>query len=128
MGVGADGTFGRIIRAARERGPDLVTNPNCTAGCPSGDALRETLSSVFGMEAYREGQEVVCTRLVEGKSVLTIFPTGGGKSLCYQLPAMLLDGLTVVISPLIALMKDQLDFLTLAMVCRLRALGFESPP
>ena len=72
---------------------------------------RDTLRRVFGFEDYREGQEAVITRLLEGKSVLSIFPTGGGKSLCYELPALLLDGLTVVISPLIALMKDQVDFL-----------------
>ena len=53
----------------------------------------------------------VVDRLLAGKSVLAIFPTGGGKSLCYQLPALMLDGLTLVVSPLIALMKDQIDFL-----------------
>ena len=73
--------------------------------------LPEQLQQHFGFSSFREGQEEVITRLVEGKSVLAVFPTGGGKSLCYQLPAMLLDGLTLVISPLIALMKDQLDFL-----------------
>ena len=71
----------------------------------------ETLNRVFGFEVFREGQEEVIIRLMAGKSVLSIFPTGSGKSLCYQLPAILLDGLTVVISPLIALMKDQIDFL-----------------
>ncbi len=69
------------------------------------------LKDVFGFSEYREGQEAVVSRLLERKSALAIFPTGAGKSLCYQLPALLLDGLTVVISPLIALMKDQLDFL-----------------
>jgi len=72
---------------------------------------RATLRRVFGFEDYREGQEAVITRLLAGKSVLSVFPTGAGKSLCYQLPALLLDDLTLVISPLIALMKDQLDFL-----------------
>jgi ATP-dependent DNA helicase RecQ len=66
---------------------------------------------VFGFDRFRDGQEAVTARLLDGKSVLSIFPTGGGKSLGYQLPALLLDGLTLVISPLIALMKDQLDFL-----------------
>ena len=61
--------------------------------------------------AFATGQEAAVGRLLAGRSVLAIFPTGGGKSLCYQLPALLLDGLTLVISPLIALMKDQLDFL-----------------
>jgi ATP-dependent DNA helicase RecQ len=74
---------------------------------PPIDLLRTT----FGFAEFRAGQEAVVDRLLAGKSVLSIFPTGGGKSICYQLPALMLDGLTVVISPLIALMKDQLDFL-----------------
>ena len=74
-------------------------------------SARETLQRIFGFDEFREGQESVITRLLAGKNVLSIFPTGGGKSLCYELPALLLDGLTVVISPLIALMKDQVDFL-----------------
>ena len=71
----------------------------------------QTLEQVFGFGSFRDGQEAVIDRLLAGKSVLAIFPTGGGKSLCYQLPALLFDGLTLVISPLIALMKDQIDFL-----------------
>ncbi|QUE53318.1 RecQ family ATP-dependent DNA helicase [Luteolibacter ambystomatis] len=59
----------------------------------------------------RAGQEQVVRTLIDGRSALAVFPTGGGKSLCYQLPALLLDGLTLVISPLIALMKDQVDAL-----------------
>jgi ATP-dependent DNA helicase RecQ len=73
--------------------------------------LQQQLKERFGFDEFREGQEAAIDRLMDGKSVLAIFPTGAGKSLCYQLPALLLDGLTVVISPLIALMKDQLDFL-----------------
>lgn len=82
---------------------------------PSQDALPEsamqTLQEVFGFQGFHAGQEAAIARLLAGRSVLTIFPTGGGKSLCFQLPALLLDGLTMVISPLIALMKDQIDFL-----------------
>src|SRR4051812_38394364 len=78
---------------------------------PGSAAALETLRSVFGFPAFREGQEAVVSRLLSGKSVLAIFPTGGGKSLCYQLPALLLEGVTLVVSPLIALMKDQIDFL-----------------
>ncbi|MFO0810795.1 MAG: ATP-dependent DNA helicase RecQ [Gemmataceae bacterium] len=74
--------------------------------------VREVLQHTFGFLGFREGQQAVIERLLAGHSVLAVFPTGGGKSLCYQLPAMLLDGLTLVVSPLIALMKDQLDFLT----------------
>ena len=73
--------------------------------------IQRHLRDRFGFDSFRGGQEAAIRRLLDGKSVLAIFPTGGGKSLCYQLPALLLDGLTVVISPLIALMKDQLDFL-----------------
>lgn len=63
----------------------------------------------FGYSGFREGQERVIGALIGGRSALAVFPTGGGKSLCYQLPALVLDGLTLVISPLIALMKDQVD-------------------
>ena len=65
----------------------------------------------FGFRGLRQGQRAVIDALLSGASALAVFPTGGGKSLCYQLPALLLDGLTVVVSPLIALMKDQIDFL-----------------
>ncbi|MBX7209632.1 MAG: RecQ family ATP-dependent DNA helicase [Verrucomicrobiaceae bacterium] len=65
----------------------------------------------FGHESFRDGQRAVIEALIAGRSALAIFPTGGGKSLCYQLPALMLDGLTLVISPLIALMKDQVEAL-----------------
>src|SRR3954467_2325784 len=74
------------------------------------DALR-TLRQTFGFERFREGQEPVISALLAGRSALAVFPTGAGKSLCYQLPALLLEGMTIVVSPLIALMKDQIDFL-----------------
>jgi ATP-dependent DNA helicase RecQ len=73
--------------------------------------IRSTLKKSFGFDTFREGQEAVILKILEGKSALAVFPTGSGKSLCYQLSALLLDGLTLVISPLIALMKDQIDFL-----------------
>src|SRR5947209_1302527 len=75
------------------------------------DPALMTLRQTFGFPEFRSGQEAVVRKLLAGQSVLAIFPTGGGKSLCYQLPALLFEGLTVVVSPLIALMKDQLDFL-----------------
>ncbi len=75
-------------------------------------AARDLLTRVFGFDEFRNGQQAVIQRLLAGDNVLSIFPTGGGKSLCYELPALLFDGLTVVISPLIALMKDQVEFLT----------------
>ena len=71
----------------------------------------EILTARFGYPAFRPGQEQVVDSLLAGRSALAVFPTGAGKSLCYQLPALLLDGVTVVVSPLIALMKDQIDLL-----------------
>jgi ATP-dependent DNA helicase RecQ len=73
--------------------------------------LHATLERSFGHTAFREGQEQVIETLLAGRSSLALFPTGAGKSLCYQLPSLLMDGLTVVISPLIALMKDQVEVL-----------------
>jgi len=70
-----------------------------------------TLKEVFGWEEFRPGQEKVIDAILSGRSALAVFPTGSGKSLCYQLPALHLTGLTVVVSPLIALMKDQIDAL-----------------
>ena len=63
----------------------------------------------FGFESFRPGQEEVIGHLLAGRSAAAVFPTGSGKSLCYQLPALLLPGLTLVVSPLLALMKDQID-------------------
>lgn len=73
---------------------------------------REKLRDMFGLAEFRPGQEEVIGHLLSGKSAAAVFPTGGGKSLCYQLPALLLPGITIVVSPLIALMKDQIDRLT----------------
>jgi len=71
---------------------------------PKASAL---LSTVFGFDAFRPGQAEIVTAIASGKNALAIMPTGGGKSLCFQLPALMGDGVTVVISPLIALMRDQ---------------------
>ena len=73
--------------------------------------LESVLRRSFGHTSFRPGQEQVIGALLAGRSALALFPTGAGKSLCYQLPSLLLDGLTVVISPLIALMKDQVEAL-----------------
>ncbi len=75
-------------------------------------AARAALLETFGYGEFRPGQEAVIGHLLAGRSAAAVFPTGGGKSLCYQIPALLLPGLTLVVSPLIALMKDQIDQLT----------------
>jgi len=77
---------------------------------PTEDPLA-VLAARFGFSSFRPGQERVIEALLAGRSALAVFPTGAGKSLCYQLPALILEGVTIVVSPLIALMKDQIDFL-----------------
>ncbi|MGO3733389.1 MAG: DNA helicase RecQ [Vagococcus sp.] len=71
--------------------------------------ITQLLEEKFGYQTFRTGQEAIINRIIEGQDVLGIMPTGGGKSICYQLPALMLEGLTLVVSPLISLMKDQVD-------------------
>ena len=93
----------------------MSTAPRATPARTPRDPIDTTLRKVFGLKKLRPGQLEVIERVLQGTSTLAVLPTGAGKSLCYQLPAMLLPGTTVVVSPLVALMKDQCD--------ALRALG-----
>ena len=84
---------------------------------PSGnhdDEKRRVLKEVFGFDDFRPGQEQAVDALLAGRNVLTVMPTGSGKSLCFQLPALVQGGITIVVSPLVALMRDQVAALRLA--------------
>ena len=92
-----------------------MTDPETTETAENSSPLihdaRAALERYFGFRAFLDGQETVVANILKGQDSMVIMPTGGGKSLCYQLPAMVMDGVTIVVSPLIALMKDQVDAL-----------------
>ena len=71
--------------------------------------LKQALKSYFGFDSFKGDQEAVIENLLSGKNTFVIMPTGGGKSMCYQLPAVISEGTAIVVSPLIALMKNQVD-------------------
>ncbi|MFR7764037.1 MAG: RecQ family ATP-dependent DNA helicase, partial [Anaerococcus obesiensis] len=73
--------------------------------------ILKSLKKYFGFDSFRKGQDELVENILKGNDVLGVLPTGGGKSICYQLPALMLDGICLVISPLISLMKDQVDSL-----------------
>src|SRR5436305_6623368 len=73
------------------------------------DALREQLQNLFGLDEFRPAQREVIEDVLRGKDILCVMPTGAGKSLCYQLPAAVSGGLSIIVSPLISLMEDQVQ-------------------
>ncbi|MCG9733911.1 DNA helicase RecQ [Pseudoalteromonas shioyasakiensis] len=93
-------------------------NTNTTTSNTPIRSPQAVLKQVFGYKDFRDGQEAIIAAALDGQDSLVLLPTGGGKSLCYQVPALILDGVTVVISPLISLMQDQ--------VAQLRALGVQA--
>ena len=89
--------------AAPSHSADSATRP------ATADRLASALQRHFGFDDFRPGQREIVETVLAGRSTVAILPTGGGKSLCYQLPALLREGVTIVVSPLIALMQDQVD-------------------
>lgn len=78
------------------------------------EEARKLLQTYFGYETFRLGQEQAISQVFEGQNSICVMPTGGGKSMCYQIPALVMEGTTIVVSPLISLMKDQVDALLAA--------------
>src|SRR5436853_955732 len=100
-----------------ERQCNIAAEPADPRGTVAVMDASAALSSHFGFEAFRPGQREAVDAALAGRDVLVVMPTGSGKSLCYQLPALMRDDLTIVVSPLVALMQDQVDAL------RARGLG-----
>ena len=98
--------------STRRHGSPEIWNPLIQSNSAGGHRmLKKLLQKHFGFNSFLKGQEDVIHKIMDRQSAAAIFPTGAGKSLCYQLPAMVLPGMTLVVSPLLSLMKDQLDFL-----------------
>ena len=109
----ANRSVGLFCSKNNEQRPPLVPFPETDAPSSAVSLLRD----IFGYDAFRPGQKEIVDAVTAGENVLAIMPTGGGKSLCFQLPALMREGITVVISPLIALMRDQVRALQEAGVC-----------
>ena len=99
------------IRRDKEVDVSLHSPPACGYTAPMSQEPREILRDTFGFEEFRPMQEAVIEAALSGRDLLAVMPTGGGKSLCYQVPALAKRGLSLVVSPLIALMRDQVAFL-----------------
>jgi ATP-dependent DNA helicase RecQ len=95
----------------RVEAPEAPTVPVVESGAES-DAAQQVLNRVFGYDSFRGEQRAIVDQVIGGGDALVLMPTGGGKSLCYQIPALVRDGVGVVVSPLIALMQDQVDALS----------------
>jgi len=86
-----------------------VSSKSVKERTPPSDALQAQLQELFGFDAFKDNQSAIIQNLLSGQDTFVIMPTGGGKSLCYQLPAMISEGVAIIVSPLIALMKNQVD-------------------
>src|SRR5262249_58956135 len=105
----------RVVSFHLQTRSDSTTHAAQKTSRSSGSSVeraREALQQHFGFTDFLEGQAEVIESVLAGHNAVVVMPTGGGKSLCYQLPAMMIDGVTLVVSPLIALMKDQVDQLS----------------
>src|SRR4029077_11820799 len=114
--------------AALAWGAVTLAPPQTLDVAAGGSVTPELLLARFGLESFRPGQREAVEAALAGRDSLVVMPTGGGKSLCYQLPALALDGLAIVISPLVALMRDQGDALAAAGHGAARVLNASLPP
>lgn len=112
--MGDDRPLAAAVARPAATAPSTEVSPRLQRRAPDAAILQRTLREKFGLQNWRAGQEQVITSVLNARDTLAIMPTGAGKSLCYQLPALHLTGTTVVVSPLIALMKDQVEKLDAA--------------